>query len=238
MTRRILSIVSALLLPLGTLAQEVGGYGFLDIPVSARLSAMGGSVISISESESSLTQHNPSLLGSDMHRQVSLSYLNWLSDIHLANVSYTHRFLSEGAWQAGVRYVSYGEFEGYDEWGVSTGSFSAHDVAFTLSVGHPLTEHWRIGGSVRAIGSKYESESAFALGVDAGLNFYNNETGRSWSLSVTNLGGQLKSLGERHIHMPTRLLVGYTKELEHLPFALTLTGLDLLNWDHTNLLDH
>lgn len=226
------------LLPFGMTAQEVGGYGFLDIPVSAHASALGGNVVSIVEPESGLADANAALLCREMERQVSASYLNWLSDINLANVSYTGRFLEQGAWQAGMRYVSYGNFDGYDEWGNSTGTFTAKDIATHIAVGYSLSERWRIGGALRAINSKYESETAFAVGADIGLNYYDEVSGRSISLSLTNLGGQLKSMGDQHISMPTRLTAGITKEVEHLPFAVSITGMDLLNWDHTDVIDH
>lgn len=219
-------------------AQEVGGYGFLDIPVSAHASALGGTVVSIVEPESSLADNNASLLCPEMSGQLAASYMNWLSDIHLANVSYTCSFLEEGAWQTGIRYVDYGDFDGYDEWGNAMGSFGAKDMAFHAALGYPLSARWRIGGALRAIYSKYESESAFAVGADVGLNYYNELSGRSISLSVSNLGGQLKIMGDRRISMPTRLTAGITKEVEHLPFALSLTGLDLLNWDGTQWIDH
>jgi len=231
-------LVSLLAGPLGLSAQEVGGYGFLDIPVSAHASALGGAVNSIVEPEASLADNNAALLCPEMTGQLSASYMNWLSDINLANVSYTGKFLEHGAWQSGIRYVDYGTFDGYDEWGQSTGSFGAKDMSIHAAVGYPLSARWRIGGALRAIYSKYESESAFAMGADVGLNYYNEVAGRSISLSLSNLGGQLKSMGDRHMSMPTRLTAGITKEVEHLPFALSLTGLDLLNWDGTKWIDH
>lgn len=234
-----IQIVGLLLLcPFSLCAQEVGGYGFLDIPVSAHASALGGTVVSIVEPEASLADNNAALLCQQMKGQLAASYMNWLSDINLANVSFTGGFLEKGAWQTGIRYVDYGNFDGYDEWGNATGSFKAKDMAFHAAVGYPLAKRWRIGGAIRGIYSKYEAETAFALGADLGLNYYNEVAGRSISLSVNNLGGQLKSMADRHVSMPTRLTAGITKEVEHLPFALSITGLDLLNWDDTEWIDH
>ena len=84
---------------------------------------------------------------------------------------------------------------------------------------------------MRALYSKYESYSAFALGVDVGLNYYNEGSGRSFSAVVSNLGGQLKKLEGRTAHLPTQLSLGVTKEVEHLPFCFTLTATDLFDWD-------
>lgn len=224
---------SSLLLPVGAArAQEVGEYGFLQLPVSTHAAALGGTAVSVVDPEAALADQNPALLCPEMAGQVHLSYLHYVSDIHLGYASGTGKLSDVGAWQAGVRYLSYGDFEGYDEAGVSTGSFTAKDIALQGGVGYPVNDRLRLGLAARAIISKYESYSAFALGVDVGLNYYNEYTGRSLSAVVTNLGGQLKSLYDgRRAKLPTQLSLGITKEVEHLPFCFTLTAIDLFDWD-------
>lgn len=212
-------------------AQEVGEYGFLKLPISPHAAALGGEAISVVEPESALADHNPALLCPEMSRQVQLSYMNYLKDVNIGYASYTGAFLYEGAWQAGVRYLDYGQFEGYDEQGVPTGEFGAKDMSFQAGVGYPINERLRIGASIRAIYSKYEYNSAFAIGVDVGLNYYNEASGRSISAVLSNLGGQLKSLENRRCKLPTQLSIGITKEVEHLPFCFTLTAADLFDWD-------
>ncbi len=214
-------------------AQEVGEYGFLELPTSTHAAALGGTAISVVEPEAALAYQNPALLCPEMSKQVTLSYMNYVSDINLGYASYTGAFRHVGGWQAGVQYLSYGDFKGYDENGVSTGTFTAKDIALYGSLGLPINEHWRWGVTAKAIISKYESYSAFAMGVDAGLNYYDEVEGRSISLVVSNLGGQLKSLDDnRKCNMPTQLSVGITKEVEHLPFCFTLTAYNLFDWDH------
>lgn len=231
--KKIVIVSSVLASGLTAQAQEVGEYGFLQLPVSTHAAALGGTAISIVEPESGLAYQNPALLCPEMDNQVSLSYLNYVSDIHLGHVSYTRSFRQVGAWQAGVHYLNYGHFDGYDESGISTGSFTAQDVALYGSLGLPISRRWRWGVSARAIVSSYESYQAFALGVDAGLNYYNEASGRSFSLVVSNLGGQLKALDDtRHCNLPTQLSLGLSKEVEHLPFIFTLTAQNLFDWDH------
>lgn len=212
-------------------AQEIGEYGFLKLPVSPHAAALGGEAISVVEPDAALADQNPALLCPQMSRQMNLSYMNYLSDVNIGYASYTDSFLQEGAWQFGVRYLDYGTFTGYDEFGNYTSDFSAKDMSFQFGVGYPINDRMRIGASTRAIYSKYESYSAFAIGVDLGLNYYNETTGRSLSLLVSNLGGQLKHFDDRQCKLPTQLSLGITKEVEHLPFCFTLTAVDLLDWD-------
>jgi len=216
---------------LASFAQGVGEYGFLELPVSAHAAALGGTSVSVVEPEGALADQNPALLCPEMCGQLNLSYMHYVSDINLGYASYVGAFREEGAWQMGVRYVNYGDFNGYDESGVSTGTFGAKDVAIQGGLGYPINEKWRIGANARAIYSKYECESAFALGVDVGLNYYNEASGRSFSVVLSNLGGQLKTMENRRSKLPSQLTVGLTKEVEHLPFCFSLTGIDLFDWD-------
>lgn len=230
---KMLSLMSLFLIlhSVGARAQEVGGYGFLKIPVSPRAAALGGTLVSVVEPEASLADQNPALLCPEMINEISVSYINYVSDVNLGYASYTGKFLAEGAWQGAVRYVDYGSFAGYDEEGVFSGNFTAKDIAISGSVGYPINDRWNVGGTVRGIITNYESYSAFALGVDVGINYYNEAVGRSLSLVATNLGGQIKRLDERYQKLPTQIAVGWTEEFEHLPICLSLTAHDLLDWD-------
>ena len=212
-------------------AQEVGQYGFLEIPVSPRASALGGSAISVVEPEVALVDQNPALLCREMAGQLSLSYINYVSGVNLGYASFSGRFFSEGAWAGSARYVDYGSFDGYDQNGVSTGSFSAKDIVLGGSVGYPLNGRWNIGATIRAIYSHYDIYSAFALGVDVGVNWYDEVAGCSFSAVVTNLGGQLKSFDDRYQHLPTQAAVAYSKEVEHLPLCVSLSAVNLFDWD-------
>ena len=229
-------VIMAAALSLPAFAQEVGEYGFLELPVSAHAAALGGAAISVVEPEAALADQNPALLCAEMGGQMNLSYMNYVSDINLGYASYTGSFWTYGGWQAGARFVNYGDFTGYDQYGSRTGSFGAKDIAMHVSVGLPLNDRLQVGATLRGIYTKYDIYSAFALGVDVGANYYNEGSGRSFSVVVSNLGGQLKKLESRNSHLPTQLSVGVTKEVEHLPFCFTLTAVDLFDWkqDYVN----
>ena len=231
MKKSVLSLTVLVLMAAPAYPQEVGEYGFLELPVSSHAAALGGTAISVVEPESSLADQNPALLCPEMAGQLGLSYMNYVSDVNLGYASYTGRFHQLGAWQAGVRFVNYGDFSGYDADGNATGSFSAKDIAMHYGVGYPLSDRWQVGASVRAVYTKYEENTAFALGVDVGINYYNEGSGRSFSVVLSNLGGQLKSLEDRKVNLPTQLSFGITKEVEHLPFCFSLTATDLFDWD-------
>lgn len=231
-TLRALAFVGLTLLPSASWAQEVTGYGYLELPVSARGWALGGTSISVVEPEMSLAEQNPALLCPQMVGQVALSYTRLMGDASMGYAAYAGRFLEVGGWSVGMRFIDYGDFKGYDEWGTPTGNFGVKDMSLQGAVGYPVNERLHIGAQMKFLYSSYESYSAFALGVDVGMNYYDEATGNSFSATVTNLGGQFKALyEERSEKLPTQLNLGWTHELQHLPFCVSVTGYRLFDWE-------
>lgn len=218
-------------------AQEVDGYGYLELPVSPRALALGGTSISVVEPEMALAEQNPALLCPQMAGQLAVSYMSYVSDINLGYAGYAGRFLQAGGWSVGMRYVDYGDFAGYTEEGIPTGSFGVKDMCLEGAVGYPINDLWRIGAQMKLMYTTYESYSAFAMGVDLGLNYYDAATSNALSITVTNLGTQLKPLYDdgRRQHLPSQLNVGWSKDLQHLPFTVSVTGYHLLDWDQDYL---
>ena len=230
---RLLAMVACLFGFAASYSQDITGYGYLDLPVSARGLALGGTSISVVEPELSLAEQNPSLLCPEMARQVAISYTRYMGDVNLGYAAYCGRFLEVGGWSVGMRFIDYGDFSGYDEQGISTGSFGVKDMSLQGAVGYPINDRLRVGAQAKFLYTTYESYSAFAMGVDLGLNYYNEATGNSLSLTATNLGGQFKPLyEERKEKLPTQLNLGWSSELQHLPLCVSVTAYHLLDWDH------
>ena len=117
---RLLAMVVCLFGFAASYSQDITGYGYLDLPVSARGLALGGTSISVVEPELSLAEQNPSLLCPEMARQVTISYTRYMGDVNLGYAAYCGRFLEVGGWSVGMRFIDYGDFSGYDEQGIST----------------------------------------------------------------------------------------------------------------------
>ncbi len=230
--RRYLTALAASLTFIFIRAQEVSGYGYLELPVSARGLALGGTSISVVEPDLSFAEQNPALLCPQMEKQAILAYTNYLAGIQMGYAAYADRFLEVGGWSAAMRFVDYGHFDGYDSQGLSTGSFSVKDLCLEGAIGYPLNDRWNIGAQTKFLYTSYESYNAFAMGVDLGLNYYNDVSGNSFSLTLTNLGGQFKSLYEESKQkLPTQLNVAWSHELLHLPFCISVTAYHLLDWN-------
>ena len=219
-------------LPLTTIKGQTGeiAFNFLRLPHSAHAAALGGNNISIIEDDISLAAHNPALLINSTHNTLSLGYMSYMSDSKVASATYGRVFNERSAGAVFARYVDYGEFEGYSPENIYTGTFTAKDMVFSATYSHLLSEKWSGGVTGNFIYSKYETMSSIAIGVDLGLNYYNEESELSASLVIKNIGAQITAFEDKTEKMPTDLQLGVSKKLSHAPLRLSATMVNLHKW--------
>ena len=63
-----------------------------------------------------------------------------------------------------------------------------------------------------------------------GLNYFDEENDFSASITMRNVGAQLKRFDDRTEHLPFDLDVGFTQSMAHAPVRLSLTLTDLTRW--------
>ncbi len=208
---------------------DLSGFGFLRLEPSARAAALGGSFTAIYGDDVNAFFYNPALLNETMHRHLSLSYLNHLSDINAGFIAYSRHYEGLGTLAAGLRFLSWGELQGADEQGNRTGTFGASDVALTISGARAHTERISYGASVHLIYSSIESFNASAVAADLGVLYHIDNQQLTFSASVNNLGITLNSLGATKDDLPLDVRVGLTKRLRYIPLLISLTGYNLHN---------
>ncbi len=219
--------------PLFGLAQ--GGentFKFLSLPYSSRAAALGGSNISVADDDITLSLHNPALLVNVTDMTANLTYMTYMSDSKVAGAAFNKVLGERSSGAIFARYVDYGEFEGYTDDNIYTGTFSAKDIELSAMYSYLLGERWSGGVSGKFIYSKYESMSAIALGVDLGINYYNPDNDFSASFVLRNLGGQVKAYEEKHEAMPIDIQIGFTKRLSHAPVRISATFVNLHKWSN------
>lgn len=153
-----------------------------------------------------------------------------MSDSKVAGAAYNRVFGERSAGAIIARYVDYGEFEGYTEDNIHTGTFKAKDMEFAATYSYLLSEYWSGGVAGKFIYSKYDAMSSIALGIDLGLNYFNPDSEFSASLVFKNLGAQVKAFEEESEKMPLDIQVGFTKRLSHAPIRLSVTMSNLHKW--------
>jgi hypothetical protein len=232
----ILILVFAISLSSSGLHAQIGGrgtYDFLDATVSARVAALGGSMVPIDDGDLQLTLFNPSLISSAMHHKMSLSYVDYFADINFASAQYARSIDNIGNFMAGVQFNHYGTFDYANETGQVTGEFNASDYALVLGWGRQLDSNFSIGANAKIVGSQYESYSSFGIAVDVAGSYV---TKSGWLLSMTarNIGSELKSyLPTQNSMMPFSMQFGVSKRLDHVPLRFILLYDHIEKWDLT-----
>src|SRR5210317_266711 len=117
---------------------QVGGrstYQFLNLVTSPRQAALGGKTVSNYDYDPTQALFNPASINPEMDNQLSLNYFNHIGDIKYGSAAYAYLWdRRTQVLHTGITYINYGKFDGYDEFGNPTSSFTGSEVA--LSFGH------------------------------------------------------------------------------------------------------
>jgi hypothetical protein len=200
-------------------------FDFLNLPNSARIAALGGMQISIFDDELNFVNNNPSLLNGSMSNQLALNYINYLDDINFGSVMYARTIKGYGNFALGVNYFDYGKFTYANELGEKGGNFSASDYTINASYSRPILDSlFHVGGTLKAIGSDYESYNSFGLAIDAGITYFNQNRLFSAALVIKSLGFQLNTYysttGQEPL--PFEIQLGISQKLKYAPFRLSV----------------
>ncbi|MBK8497330.1 MAG: type IX secretion system protein PorQ [Flavobacteriales bacterium] len=233
--RRIL-LPSFALLTTVSIAQLGGQHSFmvLDIPSSARASALGGNYIAVKDNDINLGIFNPALLNKDMSKQVALSFLPYFEGINIGYASYAHHFDSVATTVSGtIQYVDYGDFTRTDDVGHEIGSFSAGEYVVQVGAGRMLDSLFSIGANLKLITSNLDTYTSTAWATDIGGTFHKPSKGVTVSAMLRNIGRQTSSFTDVREDLPFEVQVGVTYKFKHAPFRLGLMLEQLQQWDLT-----
>jgi len=232
LSKRILKIaLSALAIVTSASTARADGYSFLNIPMSSHVFGLGGNNPSIIDDDVTLADQNPALIGPELDMQAAVSYMYYMSSGHFAGFRFGTGAGEHSGWGIGLRYLNYGTFDGYDEFGTPTGSFSPNDVIIEGYYARDISSRWRGGAALKLIYSGYQSYEAFAIAADLGVNYYDDEKDLSFSVVLKNMGGQVKRFGEKYVRVPFDIQLGYMQSIGSSPFQVSITANNLTRWN-------
>ncbi|OIP84244.1 MAG: hypothetical protein AUK44_03095 [Porphyromonadaceae bacterium CG2_30_38_12] len=211
-------------------------YSFLDLPVSSRIAALGGTNVSLRENDLSFAFRNPAALSSESSKQLSLSMANYLADIQFGSVMYGFSGRSNNYFAVGVQYIDYGTFDKRSELNVSEGTFTAKDMALNIVYARPISSQLTAGATLKPIFSFFEGYSSYGVAFDAGVNYNDSAHFFSAGLVLRNVGTQLKGYysnesGQHYEPLPFDIQLGVSKKLAHAPFRISMTLHNLQHWN-------
>lgn len=217
------------------LLAQLGGdatFQFLDLPGSARATALGGDQLGLLDRDPNLAMHNPALLSDTMHQQAAWNVARYVADINFGQAVYAHKLDSLTTLGVGVKYISLGDFVATDPTGNVEGSFHGNEQALTFLASRRKGK-FRFGLGLKTIFSTLESYSSVGLAADAGVSFHNPESRFTASLLVRNFGQQVSTYydGAEKEPLPFDVQIGFSKRLKYMPFRFLVTAHHLHQWD-------
>lgn len=215
---------------------QLGGqhiYEFLSLPSSGRVTALGGSVISIIDDDISLAYHNPAALNSEMHNRLNFSHNIHFADISNGYFSYGRHLEKLGiTTHVAMNYIDYGEFVAADVNDVINGTFDAGETAIVLGASKKMNERIVLGANFKTIFSRFENYNSLGLAADLGLNYIGADSSFVFSIVANNIGGEINSYTNNYRgSAPFNLQIGFTKKLRHLPFRVGVIADNLQMWN-------
>ena len=214
---------------------QVGGratYQFLNLPSSPKQAALGGKVLTDYGFDPTGAMFNPATINVEMDNNVSLNYVNYIADVNYGTASYAylvdrHTQVIHG----GGTYINYGNFNGYDERGNSTGDFSGGEVA--LSLGYAMNIPWSdfyVGANLKLISSKLEQYTSLGAAVDVGIIYVNPDLKLNIAAVLRNAGTQFTAYDDVYEKLPLEVDLGFSQQVPHVPLRWHLTFENLQNW--------
>lgn len=173
---------------------------------------------------------NPALLSGVSNRSLGLNFMTYAGGSTYAGAGFVKAFGERHTGSAFAQMLSYGEMSETDASGHELGSFSPKDIVFGVGYSYLLSDRWAGGANLKGIYSKYADFSAFALAVDLGINYLDEENDLSISATMMNIGAPLKTFDDRTERLPYNLQVGFSKGMAHLPVRFSVTLTDLTRW--------
>lgn len=215
---------------------QVGGksvYQFLDLVTSPRQAALGGKLITIYDNDVNQAMFNPATINEKMDNHLSLNYGSLFGEVTYGTASYAYTFdRRTQTFHAGVNYVNYGTFAGYDENGVETNNFTGSEIALSAGYAYniPYTDVY-VGANAKLISSTLESYNSFGGAIDLGALYVDEYNEINIALVIRNIGTQFTTYAGTNEKLPLEIIAGISQQLEHVPLRWHLTLENLQQWN-------
>ncbi len=215
---------------------QIGGksvYQFLNLVTSPRQAALGGKVLTIYDQDVNQAFFNPASINPEMDNKLSVNYGNYFGEATYGTAAYAYTYDRHvQTFHAGINYVNYGNFDGYDEFGQPTASFTGSDIALSFGYAYnvPFTDIY-LGANAKLISSTLESYNSFGAAIDFGALYIDEPNDIIWALAIRNVGTQITTYAGTQEKLPLEILVGISQEVENVPIRWHLTLENLQQWN-------
>ncbi|UZO80224.1 type IX secretion system protein PorQ [Aquimarina sp. ERC-38] len=234
MMRRCLLILFLLFVFKAT--SQIGGrytYQFLNLVSSPHQSALGGKYVTGFNADPSSALQNPATINELMDNQLAVNYVNYIADVNYGSVAYAKSFGAKNLMlHAGVTYINYGTFSGFDEVGNPTSDFGANEAAISFGYAYRIpNSDFYTGANLKFISSKLEQYTSIGGALDVGFMYHNETSKFDVGLAIRNAGTQFTTYDSVREDLPLAVDLGFAKTLENVPIRWNFTLENLQTWD-------
>lgn len=235
---RALMVLVLVLLPT-VMWSQIGGsrsYDFLNLPVNARQSAMGGQGISLAGQDYNQWLANPAAIDSSSLGGASINFMDYFAGSNYTNVSYvlgSDRLpMGLNGIGVGFQYLGHGSMEAYDPSGNSLGTFDANELAITVGTSHTMGP-FTLGANIKYVSSNIQAFNSSAILMDIGGLFYPTADRQlSVGLAFRNFGFVLSDYStSSDSSVPFDVQMGATFKPKYMPVRFTITAYNLSRED-------
>lgn len=213
---------------------QIGGthvFESLSLPISPQVAAIGGTALGFYDHQIGTALQNPAFIDSSIDKTLHFNSTFYPAGINFGTLGYGFKTKKAGTFLASLQYVAYGKFDGRDAAGNPTGDFKSGDYALKVGTGRSIKK-FIYGANIKLLFSHLENYSSIALATDLSAGYHNERNKFTATLSVSNLGIQLKSYTNNGTEkLPLDVGIGLSKRLKKIPFSVNLVAQHLQVWD-------
>lgn len=215
---------------------QIGGkytYQFLNLITSPRQAALGGKLVTLYDYDVNQGIFNPATINPEMDNHLSANYGNYYGEVTYGTAAYAYTYDRHvQTFHMGVNYVSYGDFEGYDELGNKTNTFTGSEIAVSFGYAYnlPYTDI-HIGANAKFISSSLETYNSLGVALDVGAIYIDEDNDINIGLAVRNVGTQLTTYAGTNEPLPLEVIAGISQEVENVPIRWHITLENLQQWN-------
>ncbi len=198
---------------------------FLKIDISARQAGMGGAFCAIADDVAAI-HFNPAGVSQIKQAELLLTHTKWIVDTNINFIGFLaplKTFVLGGS----IVYLSYAEIEARDDNQQKIGTFSANDLAATISFSKQLLlsnkDVASYGINMKIIRQQIEKEQsvgvAFDLGLLTSVLLPTLSHPISIGFSIQNISQKMKFIKEEH-NLPLTAILGFGYRVGVINFAI------------------
>lgn len=203
-----------------------------DVSADARNAALGGLDVAPVRGDGWSMMLHPCAIDSTIDKNIYTSYLDFFAGIRAGAMAIPLHPSGRRASYVGVRFASYGDFEGSTAAGDPTGDFSGGDYAMQYGTSWTIDTIWVLGVSGFAGLRNLEQVNAGVVGLDVGLVRRSKNGYGAMGILISNLGIQKDFSGIMpEGRLPHNVQIGLTQSFPNAPFTFHLRLQRLETWN-------